>query len=1017
MRLLECHIANFGAFSDYNLTFEDGLNVVMQPNGWGKTTLAAFVKAMLYGFGTKRIRDVRENERLRYRPWQGGTYGGTLDFEHDGKQYRIIRTFGDTARFGDCKVMELETGKKCSEIGDNVGEWLFGLDAGAFQKSVFITGQGMGSEAGESGLRTRLNALVNEADDVSGLDKALAKLDSRRKFYKKTGNRGQIDDVSREISKLLVRQKSAEESISEIERMRDGVASTGQAIEKFDAQIAAAKEALSKARSASSESKSVLKVQEQLAQQAKEAKAKYEKASAEVGSVPTAPQIEEISKQKDQSSKTESATGALKARVSELEREKNAIARKYSGTLPNAEDAQAHRKLVDDLTRVEGSLNEQKHASDLPGATSAFTGSPDLVSQSESLLKSWPAIEESQKKLEELEREKDLLSAQANERAPEAPIASKEEIGAIGSSLEACKRKDEAERSAKTRLKSAEELLDQRRSVAADAEARVDEDRRAVESAPSVGSPAPGIVCIALGVICAIVGIALGPASVVSLGAYGLAAVLIVVGAALLSKRSSAEKSKPKLSETLLAACDKASSELESQKLEVDTASADWKAKSEAARSEREALRAALGEYFPSENLDLDSIVFQAPVLVDKLKEASETADRVSQIESRILSIDSESAQLSPSVAAYGEELHRVVAKLGLDGEGADLSLLTERLRQAVANFERNSKLIKERADKLERAEREIASIRDRLNSWAASMGLGGMAALSASWFEALDADIQANKKLEWDIETAEARRKSLEGEKAALDSKIAAFCSLYGFNPDANLEDQLASLQKRTAEIESLKVEADTSAKQLRDYAGKNAQAIRKAKAASSQDGAIRELDSKIALAQKQRESFVRDKAQQGERLAQVQRALETYPSIQHEIRQLTAKRQKSIANLFTITKTAELLQQARKNLDGRYLGFLGNRFNDYADAWLVEDELQGEVDEKFNIAITSSAGTHDALNYSTGYCDIIDMSLRLALVDVLFEKDKPFLIMDDPFASLDAKKISTALALLAAL
>ena len=112
MKLLGCHIDNFGAFRNFDLTFNDGLNVIMQANGWGKTTLSAFVKAMLYGFEGKRVRNVAENERLRYRPWQGGKYGGSLDFEARGREYRVIRTFGATAAKDDCKVVDIETGNR-----------------------------------------------------------------------------------------------------------------------------------------------------------------------------------------------------------------------------------------------------------------------------------------------------------------------------------------------------------------------------------------------------------------------------------------------------------------------------------------------------------------------------------------------------------------------------------------------------------------------------------------------------------------------------------------------------------------------------------------------------------------------------------------------------------------------------------------------------------------------------------------------------------------------------------------
>ena len=84
MKLIACHINNFGKLSDLNINFNDGVNVINQPNGWGKSTLAAFLKAMLYGFDTKKEPGAFERERKLYKPWQGGTYGGELDFEADG---------------------------------------------------------------------------------------------------------------------------------------------------------------------------------------------------------------------------------------------------------------------------------------------------------------------------------------------------------------------------------------------------------------------------------------------------------------------------------------------------------------------------------------------------------------------------------------------------------------------------------------------------------------------------------------------------------------------------------------------------------------------------------------------------------------------------------------------------------------------------------------------------------------------------------------------------------------------
>lgn len=85
MRILSCHIENFGKLHDYSADFRDGANIVCQENGWGKSTFVAFLRAMFYGLEGDRKRSLEENERKRYKPWQGGVFGGQLVFEIRGK--------------------------------------------------------------------------------------------------------------------------------------------------------------------------------------------------------------------------------------------------------------------------------------------------------------------------------------------------------------------------------------------------------------------------------------------------------------------------------------------------------------------------------------------------------------------------------------------------------------------------------------------------------------------------------------------------------------------------------------------------------------------------------------------------------------------------------------------------------------------------------------------------------------------------------------------------------------------
>ena len=116
MKLRSCHIDNFGKLSDLHLEFQDGVNLFHEPNAWGKSTLAAFLRVMFYGFDSKRESGLFDKERVVFRPWQGGTYGGELDFSYQGKEYRISRTFGKTEKTDVFHLYDLSTNLECHDF-------------------------------------------------------------------------------------------------------------------------------------------------------------------------------------------------------------------------------------------------------------------------------------------------------------------------------------------------------------------------------------------------------------------------------------------------------------------------------------------------------------------------------------------------------------------------------------------------------------------------------------------------------------------------------------------------------------------------------------------------------------------------------------------------------------------------------------------------------------------------------------------------------------------------------------
>ncbi|MCH5275913.1 MAG: AAA family ATPase [Lachnospiraceae bacterium] len=175
MKLISCHIENFGQLSDVSLTFRQGCHIICEKNGWGKSTLAAFIRVMLFGFAEEKARDEFKNERRRYRPWQGGVYGGQLEFETQGKTYIISRTFGTKEKEDAFSLREKTTNLESDRFSSAVGEELFLLDEGSFCRTVFIS-QNDCETYTTDGINAKIGNLAEDTEDINNFEKVDGRL-------------------------------------------------------------------------------------------------------------------------------------------------------------------------------------------------------------------------------------------------------------------------------------------------------------------------------------------------------------------------------------------------------------------------------------------------------------------------------------------------------------------------------------------------------------------------------------------------------------------------------------------------------------------------------------------------------------------------------------------------------------------------------------------------------------------------------------------------------------------------
>ena len=217
MKIVSIHVVAFGKLKNVDLQLNSGLNVIKQVNSFGKTTMASFIRAMLYGLAPARSKD--NNNVSRFAPW-GSTdrFGGSIVIEHNNEIYRIERFFGATARQETLKITNEKTGREIS-WQKQPGEMLLGLTAESYDRSAYFPQEAVELATNEN-LDSRLANLVeNSAEDY---DKVQDKLRAYKKNLRYERGLGgeiyQLEEKKRQLGEQLSRAQNAETRAVEIDK-------------------------------------------------------------------------------------------------------------------------------------------------------------------------------------------------------------------------------------------------------------------------------------------------------------------------------------------------------------------------------------------------------------------------------------------------------------------------------------------------------------------------------------------------------------------------------------------------------------------------------------------------------------------------------------------------------------------------------------------------------------------------------------------------------------------------------
>lgn len=201
--------------TDMTLDFSEDINVIVGRNEAGKSTVAAFVKYMLYGFPAENSGD-GPDERSKRINWDSGIAEGSMTVKIGEKRYLLNRVTervenGQRVSYKeDSSIIDLETGSPA--FGKvPAGEVFFGVDRELFENTAFVEQIG-DSAINERSVKESIENILFSGNERINNQRAASKVSVRMEaLMHKSGMGGTIYELERRSVQLKEKFNQADE--------------------------------------------------------------------------------------------------------------------------------------------------------------------------------------------------------------------------------------------------------------------------------------------------------------------------------------------------------------------------------------------------------------------------------------------------------------------------------------------------------------------------------------------------------------------------------------------------------------------------------------------------------------------------------------------------------------------------------------------------------------------------------------------------------------------------------------
>lgn len=228
---------------------------------------------------------------------------------------------------------------------------------------------------------------------------------------------------------------------------------------------------------------------------------------------------------------------------------------------------------------------------------------------------------------------------------------------------------------------------------------------------------------------------------------------------------------------------------------------------------------------------------------------------------------------------------------------------------------------------------------------------------------------------------------------------------------PEEHPEEQLAELESHRKDYEKELQEYRRIEQEIKAFEAKeDIPALLALKVPEGEESLKSLADEMQVLSERMEERFQTIDSYQ-KQLSDLQESWDNVENMQEELEALQEKTEEGLKQYELLGMTKNLLEQAKSSFTAKYTEPVMQGFRKYYRILTGTECENYQMDANTRLQVVEGNMPRDIGYLSLGNRDLIGICMRLALVEAMYEEQKPFLILDDPFVNLDENRTKGAM------